>query len=226
MFKISLNKVDRLIKKSQGITEDPIKIAIKSALRSNCTIIIKKGNDEWSGSGFHIGNGYIGTVEHVAQYKLLKEEYKMTVTFDGQNHHETRMIVGSPENDVAIVHCEHATQLPHVELGDSNKIEVGDIVAVIGSPEGWHDTATVGRITNKNQNLGEYAPSPAWNDMMFVDADISEGSSGGMVIATDGKVYAIIMGLTGYHANIGIGQNAVIPINKLKQILDTLSFKK
>jgi serine protease Do len=150
----------------------------------------------------------------------------MTVTFDGQHQHEAKMIVGNPSTDVAIIHCQNANGLPHVKLGDSNNIEVGDVVAVIGSPEGWHDTATVGRITNKNQNLGEYAPSPAWNDMMFVDADILEGSSGGMVIATDGRVYALIMGLTGYNADQGVGQNAAIPINKLKDLLGTLSFKK
>ena len=78
MFKINLKTIDRLIKEAQGITEDPIKLSIKSALRSNCTISITKGKESWSGSGFHIGNGYIATVEHVTPHSLLKKHGKLS----------------------------------------------------------------------------------------------------------------------------------------------------
>jgi fructose-1,6-bisphosphatase/inositol monophosphatase family enzyme len=57
-------------------------------------------------------------------------------------------------------------------LANSDLVEVGEQVAVLGAPEGWHDTATVGRVSNINQSLGSAAPSPAWNDVMFVDAKI------------------------------------------------------
>ena len=43
-----------------------------------------------------------------------------------------------------------------------------------------------------------------------------------MVIGIDGKVYGIIMGVTGQHADIGLGENAVSPINKIKSILSKL----
>ena len=79
-----------------------------------------------------------------------------------------------------------------------------------------------GRVSNIHQTLGQAAPSQAWRDIIFVDADILEGSSGGMVIGVDGKVYGIIMGVTGQHADIGLGENAVSPINKIKSILSKL----
>jgi type I restriction enzyme M protein len=49
-------------------------------------------------------------------------------------------------------------------------LELGETVAVIGAPEGWADTVTVGRLSNIHQSLGDYAPGPSWNDVMFIDA--------------------------------------------------------
>ena len=104
-------------------------------------------------------------------------------------------------------------------MGDSNHIRQGDIIAVVASPEGWHDTTTVGRVTNIHQSLGSDAPDPSWNDMIFIDADTLEGASGGMVIATDGKVYGMVQGVVGKRASDNIGENVVCPINKLKLLL-------
>lgn len=199
--------------------EDPIKAAVNIAIKSSCTIKIQSGEDMWTGSGFHIGSGYIATVSHVAQEKLFNTDHSITITFDGTNEIPAKLVLSNTDDDTALMFSHQAKAQPFVELGNSDELEVGDIVAAIGAPEGWHDTATIGRVTNKNQNLGQYAPTKAWNDMIFIDADILEGSSGGELIATDGKVYGLIMGVTGYNAEIGIGQNAVVPINKFKKLL-------
>lgn len=198
---------------------DPIKQAITLALRSNCTIKMSFEGEDWTGSGFHIGNGYIATVAHVAPHKLINKNYDLTVTFDGAKNFKAKILVSNHNDDTAILYCQDAVRQPTAILGNSDELEVGDIIAVVGSPEGWHDTATVGRVSNKKQNLGEHAPSPAWNDMIFIDADILQGSSGAEVIATDGKVYGLVMGVTGLNAKVGIGENAVCPINKFKQLL-------
>jgi putative serine protease PepD len=225
--KINHNHLLTMIKESQGLTEDPIKQAIKRALKSNCTITVNESSgDSWSGSGFHVGGGYIATVAHVAQAALIGTDYEMLVTFDGRDQLSAKVIASNHTDDTALIVCREAQDIESVVLGNSDTIETGDIIAVIGSPEGWHDTATVGRITNIEQNLGKSAPSPAWNDMFFIDADILVGSSGGMMIATDGKAYGLTMGVTGYHAEVGVGQNAVIPINKFKKLISTLEFKK
>jgi len=63
---------------------------------------------------------------------------------------------------------------------------------------------------------------PAWNNILFVDADILEGSSGGMVIGTDNLICGTIMGVTGQHADIGVGENAVCPSNKITNMLSKL----
>jgi hypothetical protein len=63
---------------------------------------------------------------------------------------------------------------------------------------------------------------PAWNNILFVDADILEGSSGGMVIGTDFLVVGTVMGVTGQHADIGVGENSVCPSNKISNMLSKL----
>jgi len=106
-------------------------------------------------------------------------------------------------------------------IGDSDTLEIGDIIAVIGSPEGFHDTATVGRVSNIHQSVQD-ENLPAWQDIIFVDADILEGSSGGMVIGTDGLVYGLVMGVTGQHAEYGVGESSISPSNKIKQLFSQI----
>ena len=140
-----------------------------------------------------------------------------------RSFYKAEVLISNPDYDAGILSCKQIEKfIPSLKLGNSNTIEVGDIVAVIGSPEGFHDTATVGRVSNIHQSLGQSAPSLAWQDIIFVDADILEGSSGGMVIGMDGFVYGIVMGVTGQHADIGIGQNSICPSNKVIELLKQL----
>jgi S1-C subfamily serine protease len=108
-----------------------------------------------------------------------------------------------------------------LRFGNSDALEVGDIIAVISAPEGFHDTATVGRVSNIHQSIAD-PNMPAWNDIIFIDADILEGSSGGMVIGVDNLIYGTIMGVTGQHADIGVGESSVCPSNKIQNMLSKL----
>jgi len=216
---INIDQLFQLIKEAQNLQQDPIKIAIEKALKANCTIAVKYGSDTWGGSGFHIGNGYIATVSHVAPKYLIGKNYEMLLSFDGKHNHKAKIVVSHPDSDTALLFCIEAKAVEPVEMGDSDKIKKGDIIAVIASPEGWHDTTTVGRISNIHQNLGSEAPDKSWDDMIFIDADTLQGASGGMVIATDGKVYGMVQGVVGEHADVSVGENVVAPINKLKELL-------
>ncbi len=67
--------------------------------------------------------------------------------------------------------------------------------------------------------MGGQAPTPAWNDVTFVDAKILQGVSGGMCVGTDGLVIGSIIGVTGMLAEYGIGQNVICPSNKIINLI-------
>jgi len=221
-FRLDVNYLDSLIKTSQSSEkiEDPIKKTIQLGLQASCSIYVRSGKKNWSGSGFHIGNNIIVTAGHVVPVDETLTE--ILITFDNKNFIPATFLTSDPTIDSGAVRAERIpNNIPTLQFSNSDSIEVGDIVAVIGSPEGFHDTATVGRVSNLHQSIND-PNMPAWNDVIFVDADILEGSSGGMVIGTDNLVVGTIMGVTGQHADIGVGENSVCPSNKITNMLSKL----
>jgi putative serine protease PepD len=221
-FKLDVNYLDSLIKTSQSAEklEDPIKKTIQLGLQASCSIYVRSGKKNWSGSGFHVGNNIIITAGHVVPADETLTE--ILISFDNKNFIPATFVSSDPSIDSGAVRAERIpSNIPTLQFANSDTVEVGDIVAVIGSPEGFHDTATVGRVSNVHQTIND-PNMPAWNDIIFVDADILEGSSGGMVIGTDNLVYGTIMGVTGQHADIGVGENAVCPSNKITNMLSNL----
>jgi putative serine protease PepD len=221
-FKLDVNYLDSLIKTSQSSekVEDPIKKTIQLGLQASCSIYVRSGKKNWSGSGFHIGNNIIITAGHVVPADETLTE--ILITFDNKNFIPATFLTSDATIDSGAIRAERIpNNIPALQFSNSDSIEVGDIVAVIGSPEGFHDTATVGRVSNLHQSIND-PNMPAWNDVIFVDADILEGSSGGMVISTDNLVVGTIMGVTGQHADIGVGENSVCPSNKIINMLSKL----
>lgn len=221
MFKLDINYLDNLIKTSQisGNFEDPLKKVTEIGLASSCTIFVFHGKNRWSGSGFHLGEGLIVTAGHVVPPDINISEIK--ISFDSKNYFNAELIVSEPGFDVGLLRCEQIKNIPALKLGNSDSLEIGDMVAVVSAPEGFHDTVTYGRISNVHQSV-ENVESSAWKDILFIDADILEGSSGGMVLGTDGLVYGIVIGVTGHHAELGIGHNSVSPSNKIKSLLQSI----
>jgi len=210
LFKFNTTELEWRLKLGQKI-EDPVKKLIQTAIQSSCTIFVDDADSSWTGSGFHLGDGYIVTASHVVPPELERKPHQIKVSFDGRTMYPAQMQISDPNVDAGIVLCKPISKtIPAVSLANSDQAEVGDIVAVIGSPEGFHDTATVGRITNTHQTLGPAAPSKAWEDILF------------MVIGTDGLVYGCVMGVTGQHADVGVGENSACPSNKIIGLMKQL----
>ena len=220
-FKIDCNLLESLVKTSQttDLANDPVKKTIKTGLGSSCTIYVRSGKKNWSGSGFYIGNNMVVTAGHVVPNDQRLTE--IMCTFDGNKYIAASFVVSDPSIDSGAVRLEFEPNVAPLRFGNSDALEVGDIIAVISAPEGFHDTATVGRVSNIHQSIAD-PNMPAWNDIIFIDADILEGSSGGMVIGVDNLIYGTIMGVTGQHADIGVGESSVCPSNKIQNMLSKL----
>jgi len=205
---------------------DKIQEVIQAAIPASCSIYVKTRKKSWSGSGFHIGNGYVVTASHVAPPEI-QDSGEINLTFDQQIMYSAKIFKSDPNIDAAILQIQgDYSKIAAVALANSDNLELGETVAVLGAPEGWHDTVSVGRISNMHQSMGSSAPSSAWNDVIFVDAKILQGVSGGMCIATDGLVIGSVIGVTGTLANLGIGENVICPSNKILDLVKLPTHKK
>lgn len=166
------------------------------------------------GSGFIISkDGYIFTNNHVVEGA---DEIK--VTLENEDEYDAKIVGTDPKTDIALIKINSDKDLPVVELGDSDTLQVGEWVMAIGNPFGLSHTVTVGVVSAKGRVIG----SGPYDDYIQTDASINPGNSGGPLINTSGEVIGIssviYAGNTG--GNIGIG--FAIPINIAKAILEDL----
>ncbi len=159
-----------------------------------------------SGTGFIISeDGYILTNNHV-----VKGANEVTVKlYDGSEY--TAKIVGAEgrDSDVAVLKIEAAGLTP-VTLGDSDAMEVGEDIYVVGNPLGELTyTMTSGIISALDR---EIAADRNTNVNMFqLDAAVNAGNSGGPVYDAHGRVLGIV---TAKYQSTGIeGLGFAIPIN-------------
>lgn len=169
------------------------------------------------GSGFIVHpEGWLITNHHVIDGQ---KELEITL-WDGQTH--TATIVGSdPQTDVALLKIKapkgKKLRLPHVQLGSSDSLDVGDWVVAIGNPMGLHHSVTRGIVSAKSRgDLGLYRQGYA--DFLQTDAAISPGNSGGPLFNLKGEVIAINTAINRAGNDLGFA----VPIDQAKPIIDQL----
>ena len=163
------------------------------------------------GTGFIISSdGYILTNNHV----VTGADEVMVKLSDGRE--VKGEIKGVDEKvDLALIKISEKGELPFAELGDSDKLEVGEWVMAIGNPFGLSHTVTAGIVSAKGRVIG----SGPYDDFIQTDAAINPGNSGGPLFSTDGCVVGINAAII---AGGGGGIGFAIPINVAKTIVSQL----
>ncbi|MDD2364911.1 MAG: Do family serine endopeptidase [Desulfuromonadaceae bacterium] len=163
------------------------------------------------GTGFIISSdGYILTNNHVVN----GADEVMVKLSDGRE--VKGEIKGSDEKvDLALIKINEKGELPFAELGDSDKLEVGEWVMAIGNPFGLSHTVTAGIVSAKGRVIG----SGPYDDFIQTDASINPGNSGGPLFSSGGKVIGIN---TAIIAGSGGGIGFAIPVSVAKTIVNQL----
>jgi serine protease Do len=168
------------------------------------------------GSGFIIDKeGYIITNNHV-----IEGADEITVKLSDKEEFDAKIIGRDPKTDIALIKIDPDKDLPVAQLGDSDKLKVGEWVMAIGNPFGLDQTVTAGIVSAKWRKLG----MGPYEDFIQTDAAINQGNSGGPLFNTRGEVVGVnsaIFSPSG--GNIGIG--FAVPINLAKNVVDQLKEK-
>jgi Do/DeqQ family serine protease len=112
-----------------------------------------------------------------------------------------------------------ASNLPRLALGNSDAVNVGDVVLAVGNPLGVGQTVTMGIISAKGRSTS--VGDGSYEDFLQTDAPINQGNSGGALVNLDGELIGINSQiLSPSQGNIGIG--FAIPANMAKNVMDQL----
>lgn len=167
------------------------------------------------GSGFIVEGGLVVTNKHVvsepdATYRVITKDDKT---------YEVKKIYRDPSNDLAILKIE-ANGLPTLEMGDSDKIKVGQMAIAIGTALGeFRHTVTTGVISGVGRGIEAGSPfessAERLDNVIQTDAAINPGNSGGPLLNSSGQVVGVNTAVSAEGQNIGFA----LPINVVKEAL-------
>lgn len=167
------------------------------------------------GSGVIVSeDGYILTNNHV-----VAGAEQIIVTMHNGREYEGKVVGRDPMTDIAVVKID-AEGLNPIPIGNSDKLDVGEMVLAIGSPLGdkLAHTVTFGIVSAKGRTLG---PAGSYNMFIQTDAAINPGNSGGPLVNMSGQLVGInsaIISKTGGYQGIGLA----IPSNIAKNIMRSI----
>jgi serine protease Do len=180
-------------------------------------------NQSAEGSGVVISkDGYIMTNYHVVEYADPKSSAANNTTLEvflpDQRQAKAKFIGGDSRTDLAVIKID-LNNLTVAELGDSSKLEVGELAVAIGNPLGMEfaGSVTTGVISALNRQV---QTDDKTLNLIQTDAAINPGNSGGALVNSQGQVIGINtikISVTGVE-----GLGFAIPINDAKPIINQL----
>ncbi len=164
------------------------------------------------GSGFVIEqDGYIVTNHHVVDSAV-----RVTVRLPDEREFAAEVVGTDPQTDLALLKID-AGDLPHLPLGDSERLRVGESVVAVGNPFGLGGTVTTGIVSGlaRDINVGPYV------DFIQTDAAINRGNSGGPLLNMAGEVIGVNAAIySPSGGNVGVG--FAIPADTVKTVVAQL----
>jgi len=219
VFKFGFKKEIVTVTKTQIVNEESVVTkVVEEATPSVVTVSVEKADGSGTqdvGSGFIVSNdGLIVTNKHVVSNTTLK--YKVIIGKD--EIVEVKNIYRDPLNDLAILKVEK-TGLKAVELGDSDRLKVGQSVIAIGTALGeFRSTVTTGVVSGLGRGItaGSNDSLEKLENVIQTDAAINPGNSGGPLFNSGGQVIGVNVAVSGNGQNIGFA----LPINLAKESVD------
>ncbi len=205
---VRIDSARTVTNKAPAIFNDPFFREFFGSARPPATRV-----ERGTGSGFIIsGDGIILTNAHV----ISGAETVTVILKDGRNLQGK--VLGQDEiTDVAVVKID-ATNLPTVQMGDSDALRPGEWAIAIGNPLGLDNTVTAGIISATGRTSGDVGVPDKRVGFIQTDAAINLGNSGGPLLNQRGQVIGMNTAIIGGANGLGFA----IPIKTAQKIANQL----
>ncbi|MDO8668040.1 MAG: trypsin-like peptidase domain-containing protein [bacterium] len=175
-----------------------------------------------SGTGFIISpDGLILTNKHVVSAGNEKTAEYRVILNSGKQYY-AQLIGKDPINDLAVLKI-FDKNLPFVQLGDSDKLQIGTTAIAIGNTLGrYQNSAAKGIISGLGRNIEASDQSGSLTEtldnVIQTDADINLGNSGGPLVDLEGNIIGINVAIDQSGSSVGFA----IPINDAKPVIKSV----
>jgi S1-C subfamily serine protease len=172
-----------------------------------------RGRGEASGSGVIITpDGYTVTNSHVVENAAA-----INVSLADGSSYQANIIGQDKATDLALLRILAESNLPSASLGDSDRLQVGQIAIAIGNPYGFQNTVTAGIISALGRSLRSRTGRLIEN-VIQTDAALNPGNSGGPLVDSRGNVIGINTAIIQYAQGICFA----IPVNIMRWVVTLL----
>ncbi len=167
--------------------------------------VLRRGRPRGAGSGVVItADGFALTSAHV-----VAGGDHVRATFADGREIESDIVGSDPLSDLAVLRA-HGDGLAAAELGDAERLRVGQLVVAIGNPHGFGGSVTAGVVSALGRSLPTRAGSAVRvvDNVIQTDAALNPGNSGGALADGLGRVVGINTAVA------GVGLGLAVPINE------------
>ena len=174
------------------------------------------GQSMGAGSGVIISSdGYIVTNNHV-----VENASSIEVVLNDNRSFEAEVIGTDESTDLAVIRVNQ-DNLPTINYGNSESINIGEWVLAIGNPYEFRSTVTAGIVSAKGRNINILGGGSSIESFIQTDAAVNPGNSGGALVNLNGDLIGINTAIASPSGAFA-GYSFAVPVTLVKKVVNDL----